>query len=812
MKSARSWLWLLLLVPLALGIARLRFDVEILNLLPLKLSVAQGLKIYQQNFADARELILTVEAPTPDETDAGARSLAQLLRAETNLISEVTWQPGWMESPAQASELIAALWLNQPPAVFGQLTQRLDRVNLTNVLADAREQLATSLSPSELGIRGYDPYALMRLPESVSSAAPSMGTGEELFASRDGTFRLLFVESKPDITSYRVCRAWLAEVRESIARAQRDGRLAPEVKVNYTGRPAFVTEIAGGMENDMAGSAGGTLATIGILFWLTHRRLRPLFWLLFLLVVILAGTTALGGLFLGTINVVSMGFASILLGLAEDFGIVIYQESRSHPELDAKQLRHEVAPGIFWSAVTTAGAFLILNFSTLPGLGQLGSLVAIGIILAAVVMLYGYLPPLLRFRRARDRAATPSSGGERFLLFTAGNPWPPPVLWGISFVLLLGSTAVLLGKGLQFDHSPNVLKPKNSAANAALEQMKARFDHAQEPLWVLVPGPDESTVGRQLARVQQTLAESVSNQLIAGFTLPTMLWPQPENQRANRAAVEKLLQERESLREAALTAGFTTNSMVVTDGILDHWARALAVTNVFWPTTHASRWILRKVVAHPDNGFLALGLIHPTTNAAATKRFAATWPDDLQKQGVIVSGWELLGTTVFDMVVHEMPLVMVPIFVLVVISLWLAFRSFKTVLLSLLTLAFSGVLLGACMALLNWDWNILNLMALPLLLGMGVDFSIHIQLALSRYQGDLLAVRRSVGRALLLAGATTVAGFASLAFSTNSGMASLGKVCALGIALALVVAVYLLPVWWKAWVGFRGVPAGTKAG
>ena len=86
---------------------------------------------------------------------------------------------------------------------------------------------------------------------------------------------------------------------------------------------------------------------------------------------------------------------------------------------------------------------------------------------------------------------------------------------------------------------------------------------------------------------------------------------------------------------------------------------------------------------------------------------------------------------------------------------------------------------------------------LPLLLGMGVDFSIHMQLALRRHEGDRLAVRGSLGRALLLAGATTVAGFGSLAFSTNTGMASLGKVCALGITLAMVVAVYLLPVWWK---------------
>ena len=58
--------------------------------------------------------------------------------------------------------------------------------------------------------------------------------------------------------------------------------------------------------------------------------------------------------------------------------------------------------------------------------------------------------------------------------------------------------------------------------------------------------------------------------------------------------------------------------------------------------------------------------------------------------------------------------------------------------------------------------------------------------------------RRSIGSALLLAGSTTVAGFASLAFSSNSGIASLGMVCATGISISMLVAVYLLPVWWKA--------------
>ena len=209
-----------------------------------------------------------------------------------------------------------------------------------------------------------------------------------------------------------------------------------------------------------------------MLFWLTHRRIRPLIWLLTLLLALLGGTTALGGLILGTINVVSLGFASILVGLAEDFGIVIYQETRSHPELGEKELRHEVAPGILWSAVTTAGAFLILNLSVLPGLGQLGTLVAIGIVLAAVVMLYVYLPPLLRLRRKSDLIKTDVASTEKFLLFNAHKLLPPAIIWIITAILLLASVGILVGMGIGFDHSPNVLKAQKerSLRNARTNQ------------------------------------------------------------------------------------------------------------------------------------------------------------------------------------------------------------------------------------------------------------------------------------------------------------------------------------------------------
>src|SRR5205814_5240443 len=85
--------------------------------------------------------------------------------------------------------------------------------------------------------------------------------------------------------------------------------------------------------------------------------------------------------------------------------------------------------------------------------------------------------------------------------------------------------------------------------------------------------------------------------------------------------------------------------------------------------------------------------------------------------------------------------------------------------------------------------------------GRGVDYRIFMQLALRRHQGDLKMAYRSVGRALLLCGGTAVSGFGSLAWSSNAGMASLGQVCAVGIAGNMLISVFLLPVWWKTFVG-----------
>ncbi|MBI3876836.1 MAG: hypothetical protein HY300_12945, partial [Verrucomicrobia bacterium] len=280
----KRWLWLLL-IPLALGLARLRFDVEVLNLLPSKLPVVQGLKLFQKHFAGAEELIVTLEADSAETAEASARALAEHLRSKTNLVASAMWQSPWNEHPEQAAGLAAAVWLNQPPEAFAALAMRLTGTNVQATLADARERLAVSLSPGEVAQLSFDPYGFTRLPLPDASAA-GFGPGQDFFASTDGRFRLITVKSRTPLPGYRECTDWLAAVRAEIADWQR-ARSSQE-KLGFTGRTVFVMEISSGMEHDMKESVVLTAAVIAVLFWLAHRRWRPMLWLLALLALILA--------------------------------------------------------------------------------------------------------------------------------------------------------------------------------------------------------------------------------------------------------------------------------------------------------------------------------------------------------------------------------------------------------------------------------------------------------------------------------------------------------------------------------------------
>ena len=653
---------------------------------------------------------------------------------------------------------------------------------MPDLLADARQQIATSFSPSDLFLRPRDPLGFSTL-EAASGDA--FETPERFFSSQEGHVRLGYIYSAVPLNDYEQCRIWVRKVRGSIraALASVERHVGfPSTQVMLTGRPVFVDEISSGMRSDMATAVPGTLFLIGVLFYLLHREWISLGLLLTTLFGVMIWTALAGSAVLGQLNVISVGFASILLGLAEDFGIVLHQELKSHPGADAATVRNFAGPGIFWSAVTTASAFALLNLSSLPGLNHLGTLVALGIVIGAWAMSFFFLPALIHFRKVAPQAPP-------MLERKTNRRREGLIASAVTIVALAYAMIAILQNPPRLDSSPDVLRPRKSEASAALQIVQENIGVSSDPFWLLFHGDSEGSVRSDLEKVQRHLEERSASAGVESFTLPLAVWPDPTNQVQNALMLKEIANEQERIFAAVLTNGFTAEALEFSRTVFAEWQK-FSTARVNWPEGRVADWVLPKFVSRDGTNLVALGLVTPGTNFVAGN----VVPDELRGR-VLLSGWSLLGKSVLEQVKQEVPIIFAIVALTIVFALWLTFKKISGVLLSLAVLGFSGLALLALMTVLGWRWNLINLVALPLLLAMGVDYSIHMQTALTRFEGDVRGAFRTVGRALLLAGSTTIIGFGFLGMSSNLGMASLGRVCALGLTILLLTSVFLLPAW-----------------
>jgi uncharacterized protein len=128
----------------------------------------------------------------------------------------------------------------------------------------------------------------------------------------------------------------------------------------------------------------------------------------------------------------------------------------------------------------------------------------------------------------------------------------------------------------------------------------------------------------------------------------------------------------------------------------------------------------------------------------------------------------------------------------IALLLWLVLRRIGDVLLTLIPLALAGVVTLEVTVLIGLPLNFANIIALPLLLGVGVAFKIYYIMAWREGQTHLL--QTSLTRAVIYSALTTATAFGSLCFSSHPGTSSMGKLLALSLVCTLAVAVLFQPV------------------
>ncbi len=804
----------------------LKFNANPLDLLPKNLPEVAGLKIYQDSFASQHDIIVALRPEDPADGEPAARSLAEALEPLVPTdIRRISWrQPFFADAPQvstaadpdldptlepfdepaevlnpDAGELIAFVWMNQEHQQMERLIQRLDNGASAQLFDDNLSALENAITADDLALAGfgYDPLGLLHPPGQDNVRFEDGNSNRIRFATDDGTLRVVLIEAAgKNMYDYKRTSAWAERIRTAVNAWHETSPYKDTIAVEITGRAQYISEVSLAMVNEMNSSIFITAGIILALFWCMYRRILPLVYLMVALFITFVVTLGIGSLLFAELSAMSVGFAAILIGLAVDYGFVIFQESLEGESTCPRDLRRRLFRPIAWAALTTVVVFLGLNLSSLPGAAQLGTMVAIGITAGATTMLLLFTWLISRFCR-KPPAHAPAIVSDSI----TGAPWP-----GRRWIALVTgsiiaiSITVLTINGLPvITKSPEAVRPKSSKIWKGYEEIMERLSDKADSIMVIAAGADKTVVAERLQWIEQEVTEMKREGFaVDKWLLPTALWPHPERLRANIANAQTLAAMKDRLNEEAIAASFDETSMRFTNEVLDSWETFAKAGDQAFPNNAVSQWITDKVFSFEGNELAAAGSIHLTrgcTDEQAEKIIKRlTVGERGNVNGIYLASWEHLSPAIGRLIEHDFYYTILPITGVIVLMLWIVFRDARGTLLSLATLFVSGLLHLTFMSLMGAEWNIINIVAIPLLLGAGIDYSIHMQLAIRR-SGNARLSQHNLGSALLLCGVSTAVGFGSRAFSSNTGLSTLGLVCAVGILTTMLVSVFLLPGW-----------------
>lgn len=746
----------LLLAAAAWAAKTLRMETELLALLPQDLPAVRGLDGFSRQFASDREVILVA-----DETMSAEERENALLRLRSALTSvagvESVSAPGeeWL---SQAPTLAAWMAWNLPPGEFAKITALLQPDSVREKLAALPEVLSGALDADDLVLHQLDPLGLL-----TSRDGGEESTGAQW---KEQPVTALTITAAQPLIEFQDCVDFCNAVQRKVAET-----LPGESRLLLTGRPAFTSEISQQMRRDMRLMITVAVVLAGAAFWVFYRALKPLLWILagqFLALGVALIGARIG---VGSLNVISMGFACILLGISMDYSILVYHHFASGFRDDATVWRR-LRRGIWFSAATTAAAFLVLAFSSMPGLRQLAFLVACGLLAAAWCAIWllpaGWIrrPPPARpcIQRASDRVALFMERRGRVLL--VGTLALAVVL---SWRVLRDPLAV---------YAPDLNRFQSDTSSAFRGQlMLTRQDSSASDGIYLVQAPAWDTVHQAAQELRARFPATKASPL-------TALIPAPQHQQANRPLWPADIEAR--LRTAFDEAGLG-----------DEWSRGTlefcaALTRAVSEEAGAFTAIaplLAKLNREDVNGCSAVVRIPGAAEAPVP-------PAGLSVPGaeVLPVSWVALRNELSASSASDLKRLGAGVIAAILILCYLAQRSLRMVLLNVAALALAMLLLAAMLAVTGTQFSTLSLLCLPLLFGLVVDYSLHVLMAVEHDRGDLRKLYGHIGAPILLTGIASAIGFGAPMLTSQPALQNFGLVMDLGIISAIISCLFLLPV------------------
>lgn len=810
--------------------------------LPFRINSVRYDKAFPQ---DSDILLLVLSAPTPEQVYSTASRLTTLLKKDSKNFSSV-YAPGvedffgrnglLYEDIPQLERITDHLAKAQP--LIAQISRDPTLHSFTKLLTQAVDELdkGQHLELEPVFKRVSESLDARLAGKSRPLSWQTLFRGEPAKSSYQ---EIIVVKPNLDYSELLPGKQSILAVR---AAAERAG-LTDEgpVQLRITGDVALADDE---LESSLDGMEVAGVITFILVGGVLYSAMHTVGMTLAVLICLGAGlilTAAFATIAIGQLNVISIAFAVLYIGLGADFAIHFLLRFREMLEngLSANDAVYEAGgeAGVALTACTVANALGFYAFipTSYSGVAELGIISGTGMLISLVVtFIVG--PALLRYLSGKPVV---KSNDRKILGKVLGFSLKWRKLTHISAGLLL-LLAIILWPQIRFDYNLlNMQNPKGEAVQTfrellaspghspwyavvlagdrkeiqPLKEKLARLPEVSEVVSILdfVP-PDQEAKLAIIEEMSLIMGPglSIAKPAVHGYTvlqqrqafagldteLDRFVTRHPDaaisaSARALRDSVRSLLDRLEIMDPGEkkellhLLEEDLLSTLPVALQRLYNLIEAVPFSEQELPESVSSRW-------HSYTGEYLVA-IYPSDNIGddeSLRRFVRS----IQQVAPQATGMPVISLEAGDAVIEAFVQAFSLALAGVVVALLIMLRSIKYTVLVLIPLLLSSIFTGVFTVLLEIPFNFANIIALPLLLGLGIDSSLHmVHRSMDNKVESEVLIHTSTARAIFYSALTALVDFASLMFSSHKGTASMGILLTVGLAFTLVCTLIILP-------------------
>ena len=840
----------------------LKADMNRDNLVGPNQKYHQNYLAFQKEFPQPDDLVVVVESDDIEKNRQFVERIAARMQAETNLFRDVFFQQNLAMMGRKALRFASETnlvqmrdMLHTAQPFIKQFTQTTNLVSLFDQVNQAfrsakREDNAEnkSLAKSLPSLRRIVTQAADALRRPGAPPSPNVATllddSNDALLESYITFakgRLFVVTThapNDDLTG-----AVVERLRELVRLTEAE---VPGVNVGITGEPVLdYDEMTQSQKDTTLASVVAMVLCALIFIYGYHETGRPVKATI-CLVIGLGYTMAFTTLVVGHLNILTITFVPMLIGLAIDFGVHLitrYEEELHHGKTEPEALTKAMVftgQGIFTGALTTAGAFLAMALTNFKGIQEMGIICGGGLMVCLIPMMTMLPVLLLRGRQnVLDHQIHEASTRTRI-----EKIWLERPVIVLAITASLCVAAVVAGRKVYFDY--NLIEMQSPTLSSVVFEHKL-LDSAEKSLLYSAVVADSLTNAVALQEKIEKLPTVAETQppFYRDFLDPNpveklrligeikdevapLIFNAPDLQPVDVLALSRTLYSLSGYvglarEEVGTTEPVMAKEFVSLQAAIQNLRKAMLHGDAAEQGEHAAKLAcfqqalladlrdtfellqdqdnltplrtadLPPALAHRFIGANGKFLIqvYPKEDVwqrAPQERFV----HDLRSVDPNVTGTpvQLLEyeTLLKDSYVQAAWYSLAAIALMVLFH----FRSVSAVVLALIPVGVGTLWLGGLMGWAGVSLNLANIMTLPLVIGIGVTNGIHI---LNRYaeEGTPGILSRSTGKAVLVSGLTAIAGFGSLVLAEHRGIRSLGIIMATGIATCMIAGLTILP-------------------